>query len=282
MKKFILSLIILVIFAGTVFVIGWLEFFIPVGEYGVLISKTGGIDENVIQAGDFNWSWERLIPTNSQIHTFTVPPQTFSSTMSGTLPSAEIYENMLEGDPDFSYRFSIDITMNIKPESLPDFVQRTGGADQASLDEYLNTQAENIARSAVQFVLENSMDNVDYIIEVSLSETEIIDGIKASERYPDLHIAAIHINDVKLPDLVMYTHAKNTYTVYQEAVQATLENSAELQGFQAAEDYLELERLSRLGRILADYPLLIEFMAISGGDMDFELPKIPEISDFIE
>ncbi|MFI3258227.1 MAG: hypothetical protein R3Y36_08025 [Spirochaetales bacterium] len=281
MKKFIVSLIILLIFAGAVFVLGWLEIFVPLDNYGVLISKTSGVSPDVIQAGNFTWRWERLIPTNSQIRTFDAYPQTFSKTIQGTLPSSEIYKNMLEGNPDFSYSFSIDIVMNIIPDRLPNFVNETGAKDDAKLQEYLNNQADSIARSAIQYILENSANDIDFVIEASLSNTELIDGIHASSRYADLDIASIHINNAKLPDLTMYDYAKTTYEIYQETIRQTLRESAELQGTQAAEDYLELERFSRLGRILADYPSLIDFMAVTSGSISFDLPDNPQINDVL-
>lgn len=282
MKKFLLSFLIVLIFAGTLFIFGWVALFIPIGEYGVLISKTGGIDATVLQAGNFDWRWERLIPTNSQIRTFSAYPQSFSKTITGTLPSAEVYENMLEGNHDFSYRFSVEIIMNIKPEALPAFVRKTGALDQAALDDYLNAQVESIARAAVQFVLENSMDETGFVIGASLSETELIDGIQAKTRYPDLLIEAIYINDVKLPDIAMYLQAELTYDVYQRAIQVTLSEAAQLQGTQAAENYLELERFSRLGLVLTEYPILIEFMSVAGSDFNFNLLPNPQIMNLTE
>ncbi len=279
MKKLIISIVLLIIFGVGVFILGWLEFFVPLDSFGVMVSKTGGVRAEIIQPGNVTWSWERIIPTNSKIHIFSSKSQTFTKTISGSLPSAEIYKNMLEGNPNFAYSFSVDIVANINPSSLPTFVKSTGAESQEDLDEYLSKQADSIARSTIEYVLEESMNDVDFVIAASLSDSELVEGIQASTRYSDLIITSIQLNDVTLPDITMYNHAKNSYAAYQDAVEVSLEGTFELQGFDAAQDYLELERLSRLGRVLSEYPQLIDFMAVSKGETNFEIPEIPQVSE---
>ena len=70
MKKFFLSLFIIILFAGAVFFIGWGQFAVPAGSYGVMVSKTSGISEKTIVPGEFCWFWERLLPTNVSMRTF--------------------------------------------------------------------------------------------------------------------------------------------------------------------------------------------------------------------
>ncbi len=268
MKKFIISIIILLIFSGAGFILGWLEFFVPVDKYGVLITKTGGVHSEVIKAGNFTWSWERLLPTNSTLRVFSATPTLYSKNIQGSLPSADIYKNMLEGAPNFSYSFSVDILMNIKPEELPMYIYKTGTEDQATLDTSLDRYAELIAREVIQYVIENSVENNDFVIDASLSQTKLIEGIDANNKFSNLDIISITINNITLPDITMYNFAKNSYAVYQEAIQATLDHAVEFQGAQAAQDYLELERLAKLGRVLEEYPSLIEYKAVSN-DIDF-------------
>ncbi len=267
MKKFIISLIILAVFASFALLWGWLEFFVPVDKYGVLISKTSGIKNEVISKGNFTWAWERLIPTNSKLYVFSATPKTYTKEILGSLPSANIYSNMLEGAPDFSYSFSVEVVLNILPETLPRFVDSKGGTDQEILDEYLNTQAESIARSTIEFILERSLTDTDFVVEASYSNSQLIEGIDVRTNYSDLEIASLTVNNIKLPDTSMYNLAKNTYTVYQESIQQNLIEAAESQSTLATETYLELERLSQLGRVLAEYPQLIEYEAVTNGSL---------------
>ncbi len=272
MKKFIISLIILVLVFSFVFLWGWTEFFVPVDKYGVMVSKTSGIKNEVIRSGNFSWSWERLIPTNTKLYVFSANPQTHSKNIAGTLPSAQIYSNMLEGNPDFSYNFSVDIILNILPDELPSFVDSTGANNQEDLDAYLKIQAETIAHSTIQYILEQSISDIDYVIEASYSNTQLIDAIHAQENFPNLSISTIKVNNIALPDISMYNLAKNTFMAYQEAIQVTLTESAEIQSTQATEHYLELERLTQIGKVIAEYPQLIDYLAVTNGNYSVAIP----------
>jgi len=47
MKKFLAGLIVLVVLGGVVFFFGWVQLAVPPGSYGVLRSKTHGVDPQV-------------------------------------------------------------------------------------------------------------------------------------------------------------------------------------------------------------------------------------------
>ncbi len=70
--KFFIWLIVLLAISGTVFFFGWLQFSVPAGSYGVMLSKSGGYYNEVITPGEFSWRWERLVPTNSEILIFRI------------------------------------------------------------------------------------------------------------------------------------------------------------------------------------------------------------------
>ncbi|WP_428771580.1 hypothetical protein V1L52_05910 [Treponema sp. HNW] len=278
-KKSIASLIIIVLCAAAVFVIGWLPFRIPAGTYAVMQSKTGGVYPRVIKSGEFNWRWEALLPTNTVIHVFKSIPVTTVKTISGALPSAELYANLLEGKPDFSYRFSINVHAQIAPEALPAYFEKNGSLSQDELNAYITGETENIARDTARFVLDKALENPSFVLEASVSDAELIRGIDAENRYPGIRIASIHIDELRIPDTGLYNAAQSAYSVYQKALKEKLEKTAASQSTQAAADYLELERLSRLGRILSEYPLLIEFLSVSKGkNVTLELPQNPKIA----
>lgn len=278
-KKSIASLIIIVLCAAAVFVIGWLPFRIPAGKYAVMQSKTGGVYPCVIQSGEFNWRWEALLPTNAVIHVFESVPVKTVKTISGTLPSADLYANLLEGKPDFSYRFSISVDARIAPEALPAYFEKNGSLSQDELNAYITGETENIARDAARFVLDKAVENPAFVLEAAVSDTELLRGIDAENRYPGIRIVSVHIDELYIPDTGLYNAAQSAYTVYQNALKEKLEKTAFSQSAQAAADYLELERLSRLGRILSEYPLLIEFLSVSKGkNVTLELPQNPKIS----
>ena len=54
MKKFLISLFILIIFSAVVFFFGWTQYRVKPEEFGVVISKTDGIDETPVENGKFS------------------------------------------------------------------------------------------------------------------------------------------------------------------------------------------------------------------------------------
>lgn len=278
-KKSIVSFVLFLLLGAAVFFIGWVEFFVPAGKCGVMISKTGGVYGKVIRSGTFDWRWERLLPTNTHIHIYSTDALKNTHTITGSLPSSDIYSNLLEGKPDFSYRFSVSVALNIKSEALPAYVKGHGAVSQDELNAYILGETEGIARSAVRFVLDKALNDPSFVIEASLSDTELLKGIDAENRFPDFTVSSLHINELRVPDTGLYNAAKSAYNVYQVKLKERLEKSASAQAAQAASDYLELERFSRLGRILSEYPLLIDFLSVSKGkNVTLELPKNPKVS----
>ena len=49
MKKGFISFIIILLFAGFIFYLGFVSFRVPVGKYGVMTSKTSGVYQKIIE-----------------------------------------------------------------------------------------------------------------------------------------------------------------------------------------------------------------------------------------
>jgi hypothetical protein len=60
--------------------------------------------------------------------------------------------------------------------------------------------------------------------------------------------------------------AKEAYFHYQEAVRKSLIDIAETEASKSAEDFLQIERFAKWGKVLQDYPILIDFIAVSRDD----------------
>lgn len=266
MKKFFVSVIIIAIFAGILLFIGWTQFSIPSGTTGVMISKTGGIHPSAIIPGEFTWRWERLLPTNTEIRVFSMYPKTVTSTLSGSLPSAEIYSPMLEGRPDFSYSFTVSLDLQLKQGSLPSFVRRTNALGQDELHEYLTTKAQEAAKDVLDYILNSQKNNSLSALSISYDTESILKSLHTGSKYSDITFDSVHIQTVKLPDVELYLLAKEAYTTYQDKVRGALTSLTNDQSVQSAEDYLHIERFSRWGKVLEDYPILIDFIAVSKED----------------
>lgn len=266
MKKFVVSVIILVVFFGVLLFIGWTQFSIPSGTTGVMISKTVGIHPAAIVPGNFTWRWERLIPTNTEIRVFSMYPRTITTTLQGSLPSSDIYSPMLEGKPDFSYSFSMTVEVQLKQSALPSFVRRTNALGQDELHSYLDSKAQEAAKDVLDFVLLQQKNSSLSSLSISYDYDAIVKHLQSLSKYSDINIDAVSIQTVKLPDIELYLLAKEAYSMYQDKVRNALASLTNDQSVQSAEDYLQIERFSRWGKVLQDYPILIDFIAVSKED----------------
>lgn len=266
MKKFLISMFILIIFAGAVFFIGWGQFAVPAGSYGVMVSKTSGISQKTIVPGEFCWFWERLLPTNTSMRIFSIIPVTRTTTISGELPSADIYSPMLEGSPNFSYKFSVQTELMMKNNYLPNFVRRTDAKENEQLQEYLNQQGDLIAQEVIQYILSKSLDNANNLMLLATDTEELKAGINADSKFKDLEISNITVKTAQMPDTELYNIAKASYAEFQAKVKQSLAELTKNQSTITANDYLQIERFARWGKILQEYPILIDFLAVSRDD----------------
>ena len=266
MKKFLISMFILLIFAGAIFFIGWGQFAVPAGSYGVMVSKTSGISQKTIVPGEFCWFWERLLPTNTSMRIFSIIPVTRTTTISGELPSADIYSPMLEGSPNFSYKFSVQTELMMKSNYLPNFVRRTDAKENEQLQEYLNQQGDLIAQEVIQYILSKSLDNANNLMLLATDTEELKTGINADSKFKDLEISNITVKTAQMPDTELYNIAKASYAEFQAKVKQSLAELTKNQSTITANDYLQIERFARWGKILQEYPILIDFLAVSRDD----------------
>lgn len=266
MKKFLISLLLIIIFAGAVFFIGWGQFAVPAGSYGVMVSKTSGISQKTIVPGEFCWFWERLLPTNTSMRIFSIIPVTRTTTISGELPSADIYSPMLEGSPNFSYKFSVQTELMMKSNYLPNFVRRTDAKENEQLQEYLNQQGDLIAQEVIQYILSKSLDNANNLMLLATDTEELKTGINADSKFKDLEISNITVKTAQMPDTELYNIAKASYGEFQAKVKQSLAELTKNQSTITANDYLQIERFARWGKILQEYPILIDFLAVSRDD----------------
>lgn len=266
MKKFLISIFILIIFAGAIFFIGWGQFAVPAGSYGVMVSKTSGISQKTIVPGEFCWFWERLLPTNTSMRIFSIIPVTRTTTISGELPSADIYSPMLEGSPNFSYKFSVQTKLMMKSNYLPNFVRRTDAKENEQLQEYLNQQGDLIAQEVIQYILSKSLDNANNLMLLATDTEELKAGINADSKFKDLEISNITVKTAQMPDTELYNIAKASYAEFQAKVKQSLAELTKNQSTITANDYLQIERFARWGKILQEYPILIDFLAVSRDD----------------
>lgn len=222
MKKVIAIFFILLVSAGVVFYFGWTQFKVEAGECGVLISKTSGVNREAVLPGKFSWHWECLLPTNSVLRVFSLKPRTVTKTVSGSLPSADVYSTAFQTAPDFSYRFDFICTARVTPENIIALVSGGIVTDADSLDAYLDSSCTALAGKAASYILIKSSDNTDFRPETVMSE-ELLEGVHAATDYPNIVFDNFAVLSSKLPDRTLYNSARDAYIEAQHIQQVRTE-----------------------------------------------------------
>ena len=261
MKKFFFTLFFLIILGGAVFLLGWAQFKVPPGSYGVVISKTHGVDPVPVRSGEFRWIWYKLIPTNVQIAVFRLDPEKFTVDFSSSLPSGDSYAAFAGLGADFSWTLKAVIAFSIDPDKLVQIVERNNITDQEALDAYSRDIAQNIEiyilRSLVS--VETDAQHLEEILSGSPDE-EMLEEIAVL--YPEIRDFSFTIQSAHFPDFILYRQVRLLYeeflTKQREFVTAAFGRKAESH----IEAQLHFDELERYGDLLTKYPVLLEYLAL--------------------
>ncbi len=263
MKKFITWMILLIALAGAVFAVGWIQFRVPAGQYGVYVTKTRGWHPDILVPGRFAWTWEALIPTNLRLFRFSLEPRTERVTLSGTLPSSETYSAFAVGTPDFSYEISYDLTASVRPDSLPGIAEARRVETQDALDAWTAERIRTAGEALRGLLLARSSDP-EWISAVLRGDPGPAADLssRVGSAVPELEIRSVEVRSVKVPDLDLYRAVKAKYLGFLETEDSALTRTLEREAQARAETELRLESLERYGQLITKYPKLIEFLAV--------------------
>jgi hypothetical protein len=262
MKKFLF--VLLVIAAGVCFFLGWVQFQIPHGAYGIIRSKTHGIDEKVVKEGEFRWIWYKLLPTNVQILTFTVPKISVPVHIAGKLPSGEVYSALAGLKTDFSYEFSGTVSCSVSADSLPALARRLNLESQEDLDAYGKTLASEVETYLNQRFWDYSGNEQ---ILTQASKTGTIAGLdgELQSRFPGTENLHCSVKIVRFPDFVLYDQVRGLYKDYLESQKTELEGELTQRAAENINNQFRLDELTKYGELLAKYPSLIDYLALERG-----------------
>lgn len=269
MKRVAIILIILLILGGVVFYFGWVQMSIPAGGYAVIFTRTGGWEDEAVEAGTFVWRWQRLLPTNLELFVFEPGEHVTDARVSGELPSGTAIETLLEDVPDFGYEVRISVASRIRPDRLVALARdRDVRPDEIdSFYETLDAQVSELTKEAVVGLIEDQTDR--------LSLSDAFPAIRESVRsrlersLSDVEILAVDPRQIRLPDVELYTTARREANRVLEARGAALEQAAASLAQTQVESDRELLLLERYGEILDRYPVLLEYFRVGqeiGGD----------------
>jgi hypothetical protein len=273
MKKFIITLIILIILGGAAFYFGWVQASVPAGEYGVIISKTHGVDGEIIQDGKFRWLWYKLIPTNVKTLIFKLNSVEETISVRGSLPSADTYASFSGVSMDFSYDINGSFSFSLNPEMLIPLVENNTIRDQASLQIYMNSLSEKISSCIVQ-QLQSYSANPDFLETFNGNPIPPDFANTVQSQFPEINDFSCSIHNVDYPDFDLYAAAKELYQNYLSRQGEFLMEQAAAAAAEKTNAQDRYDELKRYGELLSEYPILIQYLAIEKG-LDEALKALP-------
>ena len=254
MKPFLI-LLVLIILAGAVFLLGWIQILLPADTYAVVFTKTGGFDDKLISPGTFAWRWEKLIPTNMTLYTFHLTSYRTDITIKGELPSGEAYASIITGKPDFSYAITYSLSVRIVPEKLPELVE-SHALRPDQLESWYRIEAAKVAQQVSNVIVR--LKDPDILYSPENLTVYLQDVLFLQDAY--LEMVDLVPTSLDLPDNELYDQAKQTYFKLLEA-----QENAKIEAIVNRETERERERhalevLAEYGRLLSEYPVLLEFI----------------------
>lgn len=270
--RFLTSLIIILIAAGAVFWFGWVQFSLEEGEYGVVYTKTGGYENEVIENGTFTWRWQGLLPTNLTLHKFRLDSQTVEIKRSGMLPSGDLYASMAGENVSFGWDIAGKIVYRMNPDDLPALV--ANGLSSSDLDNFYSDFESKLNSELERLIAEEIDQETDIPVGERLSRFEADIKSKASSIDEKIEIVDASILEWTYPDIALYREARRLYLDFmnkRQAVMAEVGDSAvrreDIQGNR-------LKLLEEYGRVLNNYPVLLDLFALEGNPGTSLLPPL--------
>ncbi len=266
-------------------------------------TKWSGYQNQILQPGRYYISWQNLLPGNVELLVIPHDIKELYLRKDFRLPSAQNYQVLLSDlsaysgveslQNPFEYRISVQIRYRYRAEELLAFVQNpanalvTTGAANTTKDDHKSQASKDI------LALEQQTKNIITAITVRLGNklrqrlSQEFQGIFAKgyskntenpiaiETYlksilkgafPELELLTIDVQEYHQPDLELYVTVKGAYKeLLQQLSSQSLERLLEQQNKRIDQE-LYLQNIERLGKILSEYPLLIQYFAITSSD----------------
>jgi len=264
MKKLLITLLILIIIGGVVFFFGWAQFSVPPGQYGVITSKTHGVDPVIVRSGEFRWIWQKLIPTNVKINVFNLELSRFPVNYSSSLPSGDTYSAFVGiTNADFTWNMQGEITIKLDPQRLVTITQRHNLTGQEDLDKYTRVIASEIELIILGELSSGETDSYR-IEEIMLGSGDTSIEQIVRHRYPEIDEFSLVIYNAKIPNFILYRQLRLIYEDFlssqREFISSTFGRRAEVH----IENQLRFEELEKYGDLLTRYPVLLEYLTLEG------------------
>jgi hypothetical protein len=256
MKKFLAFLFVLIVLAALGFFFGWAQTGVPPDAYGIIRSKTHGIDTRLIKPGEFRWVWYKLIPTNTQTAVFRLNPVNHEFSAKSTLPSGETYSAFAGIGGGFSWEINAVFSFCLRPEALVPLLVDHNIGTQEELIRYENDMAGQI-----EVFIPRHLDLIAALLEDGES-SPLEDEIQ--KQFPFITDFSIQVKSAAIPDFARYRQAKELYedfiAIQKEYLSGNLQDKAK----NRIESYRRFDDLEQYGVLLTKYPILLEYLKLEG------------------
>lgn len=215
MKKFFVCLLLVALFAGFVFYLGWVQIKVKPQNVGVIISKTQGINKEPVVPGEFRWTNQFLLPTNAELKQFSIKPLFCQKVVSGQLPSGDLYTSIYNSGNNFSYKLAYSISVTVSPQAVVELYSTNRITNQDDFELYLNGAADTIAQLATNYILEKLRENSKFRPE-SIRRDDLFRALKIYNEFPEIELSEFAITESILPDFTLYTQLQNQFIQNQD------------------------------------------------------------------
>jgi hypothetical protein len=254
MKKFLSTLLILAILAGLGLFFGWAQQGVPPDAYGLIRSKTYGLDTRVVKPGEFRWVWYKLIPTNTTTAVFRLNTVSHEFSARDTLPSGRTYAAFCGMDDDFSWELRAAFSFSLKPEALVPLVSEHNIGNQ----EELARQERAIAEDIETFILRRVDALVPLVTDGENPELErAVQG-----QFPVIERFSFRVKSAQFPDVELYRQAKGLYEQFIALQRDMMFSELREKARSRIESYHRFGELEQYGVLLTKYPILLDYLAL--------------------
>jgi hypothetical protein len=260
MKKFFVTLLILIIMAAVGLFLGWAQLGVPPDSYGIIRSKTHGLDTRLVKPGEFRWIWYKLIPTNVTTAVFRLDPVNYPFSANNTLPSGQIYAAFAGIGGDFSWEIRAIFSFSLRPEALVDLFTTDNMGTQEELDRH-----EAVIAGQIETFILRRVDLLENFLQDGESP-ELERTVR--EQFPAISQFSLTIQSARFPDFALYRQTKELYEQYNALQKEFLHDDLQGKAKSRVESFRRFDELEQYGALLTKYPILLEYLALEKG-----LPK---------
>ncbi|MCL2805499.1 MAG: hypothetical protein FWD26_06140 [Treponema sp.] len=262
MKKFFITLFILLVLGSVAFFFGWVQFQVPPGHYGVISSKTHGTDADIVRPGEFRWVWYKLLPTNVKIAVFRLEYTKFPINFDSTLPSGNTYAAFV-GLPnvDFSWNLNGEIAFKIDPDFLVNLTSIHNLTSQQDLNAFLEKISKDIEVIILR-TLNSASSSEDRIENIMSGNSDAQMEQEIFSMYPQIRDFSFIIKTAKFPDFTLYRQLRLLYDEFLVKQREFATSDFSTMAENHIKTQLRLDELERYGDLLTRYPVLLEYLQL--------------------